>query len=269
MLEYKQIKIATKDNTLVCIDRIKVSKGDFILVVGPSGSGKSTFLNYTAGFIPSHSNLFSIPSFSQISGLRCHGSLCFEGREYEKLSPQDRDIGFIFQKNSIYPHLSVLENIIFPLKCAGMPKQERLQKAREIAEKVKLPDHLLNRKAVSLSGGEQQRLAIAKLLAKKPKIRLLDEPFAHLDPILRSELRSIIYQKSSDSYISFMVSHNWDDLEIANKVILITPMEKNTAFVNTVLIDFNENKKRVSDNLSDLQKQWINSLYTYKDSLVL
>jgi len=266
VLSYENIYVKSKNKTLLHIEKIDIDQGDFVLIVGPSGSGKSTFLNLTAGFISPKKNLFSLPSFSQTIGLQCSGNISFGDKDFIKLPPQERDVGLIFQKNSNYPHLSVLDNISFPLKCSGVPSDERLEIAEKISERVKLPRELLKRKAASLSGGEQQRLAIAKLLAKNPKIRLLDEPFAHLDPILRSELRAIVSEHEKKSNISFMVSHNWEDLKVANKVLLVTSYQKDNP-VNAVLINLADSEPDLGLFPSGLQKSWLGKLLEYKNNL--
>ncbi len=97
------------------------------------------------------------------------------------------------QKYSIYPHLTGIENIAFPLKCQGIDVKKRIEKAHQLADKVFLSQEVRYQKASELSGGEQQRLAIAKMLARKSTIGLLDEPFSHLDPLLRKDLTELIF----------------------------------------------------------------------------
>ena len=148
--------------------------GHLICLLGPSGCGKSTLLNMLCGILP--------PT---------EGKIFFDKEDITSLPPDQRNIGMVFQNYALYPHLTVLENISFPLEIKKIPKKERFQKAEEIAKLVKV-DNLLKRYPSELSGGQQQRVAIARALIKQPKILLMDEPLSNLDARLRLEMREEI-----------------------------------------------------------------------------
>ena len=127
--------------------------GHLICVLGPSGCGKSTILNMLCGIVQ--------PT---------EGQIFFDDEDVTKLPPDQRNIGMVFQNYALYPHLTVLENISFPLEIKKVPKKERFEKAKEIAKLVQV-DGLLKRYPAELSGGQQQRVAIARALIKNPKMK--------------------------------------------------------------------------------------------------
>ncbi|MBQ4253449.1 MAG: ABC transporter ATP-binding protein, partial [Erysipelotrichaceae bacterium] len=137
--------------------------GKLVALLGPSGCGKSTLLNMLSGILPAS-----------------EGHIYFDEQDVTNMPPQDRGVGLVFQNYALYPHMSVLENIAFPLEIKKIPKAEREKKAKEMAELVHV-DQLLDRKPKELSGGQQQRVAIARALIKEPKLLLLDEPLSNLD----------------------------------------------------------------------------------------
>ena len=162
-------------NTVAIKDmNVTIPDGELVCLLGPSGCGKSTTLSMVAGL--------EHPS---------EGEIYFDEQPMSNVETQKRDIGMVFQNYSLYPHMTVSENIQFPLKMHWMKKSLRLQKAQEIARMMQITD-LLYRKPSQLSGGQQQRVAIARALVKEPKILLLDEPFSNLDARLRIELRDDI-----------------------------------------------------------------------------
>lgn len=148
--------------------------GKLTTLLGPSGCGKSTLLNLISGILPVTS-----------------GTIHFGDRDVTDLSPDKRNIGLVFQNYALYPHMTVCENIAFPLEIKKVPKQERTERARALAKLLKIEDYFL-RKPSQLSGGQQQRVAIARALAKDPEILLLDEPLSNLDARLRLEMREEI-----------------------------------------------------------------------------
>lgn len=139
--------------------------------MGPSGCGKSTTLNCIAGLLEPTS-----------------GHIYFDDKDVTDLPPKDRNIGMVFQSYALYPHMKVIDNIAFSLKQRGMKKEERHQKAREVAKMLQIEQYL-ERKPSELSGGQQQRVSMARALVKDPKILLLDEPMSNLDARLKIEIR--------------------------------------------------------------------------------
>jgi multiple sugar transport system ATP-binding protein len=159
---------AVKDLSLVIAD------GEFIILVGPSGCGKSTTLNMIAG-------LEEITS----------GELRIGGERVNDKAPKDRDIAMVFQSYALYPHMTVRQNIAFPLTLAKMKKAEISQKVGETAKILDLTE-LLDRKPASLSGGQRQRVAMGRAIVRNPRAFLMDEPLSNLDAKLRVQMRGEI-----------------------------------------------------------------------------
>jgi multiple sugar transport system ATP-binding protein len=150
---------------------LDVNDGELLVLVGPSGCGKSTALRLIAGL--------EEPSAGRIE---------LDGRELSDTPPQDRDVAMVFQGYALYPHLTVRENMAFPLKMRGASKKAIVSRVAEIADLLGLGDKL-ERLPAELSGGEQQRVAMGRAIVRAPKVFLFDEPLSHLDAKLRAELR--------------------------------------------------------------------------------
>jgi NitT/TauT family transport system ATP-binding protein len=186
------------DNVVLENISIDVEKGEFVTLVGASGCGKTTFLKLLLG----------IESVSK-------GGLFLSG---EPLPDEpDKNRGIVFQRYSVYPHLSVVENVMLgdeleasPLigRTFGKKRQEIRQRAVEMLEKVGL-GHAINKYPSELSGGMQQRLAIAQALIKSPSILLLDEPFGALDPGIRADMHKLILEIWKENKLTiFMITHD-------------------------------------------------------------
>lgn len=150
---------------------LEVADGEFLVVVGPSGSGKSTLLRLLAGL-------------ERLSG----GSISFDVRRIDSLPPRRRDVSMAFQSPALYPHLSVRENIAFPLRMRKTAAAETAERVAAVAEPLRIAG-LLDRRPNELSGGERQRVALGRALVRDANCLLLDEPFAHLDGPLREQVR--------------------------------------------------------------------------------
>jgi multiple sugar transport system ATP-binding protein len=150
---------------------LDIDDGELLVLVGPSGCGKSTALRLVAGL--------EQPD---------RGRIELDGRDLGPLAPQDRDIAMVFQGYALYPHLRAREIIEFPLKMRSVPKRQRDRKVEETAALLGL-ERLLDRRPAELSGGEQQRVAMARAIVRAPKAFLFDEPLSNLDAKLRAELR--------------------------------------------------------------------------------
>jgi multiple sugar transport system ATP-binding protein len=146
--------------------------GSFTVLVGPSGCGKSTTLRMIAGLEPVTS-----------------GTILINDQDVTDREPRDRNVAMVFQNYALYPHLTVAENIAFPLRATKTRKDLALKRAGEIGESLGL-GHLLNRKPKELSGGQQQRVAIGRAIIREPAVFLFDEPLSNLDAKLRVETRS-------------------------------------------------------------------------------
>ncbi|MDG4669035.1 sn-glycerol-3-phosphate ABC transporter ATP-binding protein UgpC [Mycobacterium sp. 236(2023)] len=155
---------------------LELPDGSFTVLVGPSGCGKSTSLRMLAG-------LESITS----------GTITIGDRDVTNMEPRERDIAMVFQNYALYPHLSVAENIAFPLRATKTPRREALARAAEIGESLGL-GKLLGRKPKDLSGGQQQRVAIGRAIIREPSVFLFDEPLSNLDAKLRVETRTELLQ---------------------------------------------------------------------------
>ena len=179
--------------------------GKLIALLGPSGCGKSTMLNMLSGILPV-----------------TEGKIYFDEEDVTNMPPQDRGVGLVFQNYALYPHMSVLENIAFPLEIKKVDKEERKAKATEMAKLVHV-DQLLDRKPKQLSGGQQQRVAIARALIKEPKLLLLDEPLSNLDARLRLEMREEIRRIQLETGVTtIFVTHDQEEaMSISDKIVLI------------------------------------------------
>ncbi|MBT8127884.1 MAG: sn-glycerol-3-phosphate ABC transporter ATP-binding protein UgpC [Gammaproteobacteria bacterium] len=158
---------------------LQVEEGEFIVLVGPSGSGKSTVLRLLAG----------LESVSE-------GEILIDGNVVNDLAPQQRNIAMVFQNYALYPHMSVRENLAFPLRMARQSKQQIDAKVSEVAQLLGLSD-LLQRRPKQLSGGQKQRVAMGRALVRDPGVFLLDEPLSNLDAKLRAQIRADIAQLQS------------------------------------------------------------------------
>ena len=166
--KYADGTVAVHDFTLTIAD------GEFIILVGPSGCGKSTTLNMIAGL-------------EDISS----GDLYIGGERVNDKSPKDRDIAMVFQSYALYPHMTVRQNIAFPLTLAKLPKDEVNKKVDEAAKILDLTQYL-DRKPSNLSGGQRQRVAMGRAIVRSPKAFLMDEPLSNLDAKLRVQMRTEI-----------------------------------------------------------------------------
>ena len=179
--------------------------GHLICLLGPSGCGKSTVLNILCGILDVTS-----------------GQVFFDNEDVTSLSPEQRNIGMVFQNYALYPHLTVLENIAFPLEVQKVNKKIRIEKAKEIAKLVHV-ESLLHRYPGELSGGQQQRVAIARALIKNPKLLLMDEPLSNLDARLRLEMREEIRRIQIETGVTtIFVTHDQDEaMSISDSIILM------------------------------------------------
>ncbi|MGM0321919.1 ABC transporter ATP-binding protein [Enterococcus sp. AZ067] len=184
-----------------------IEKGDLVCLLGPSGCGKSTILNLIAGLLS--------PT---------DGDIRFNGSSVVKTEPKDRNIGFVFQNYALYPHMTVLENVMFPLTVGE--KKIKKNEAQKIAEKfMKLTniEELSQKKPGTLSGGQQQRVAITRALVQSPEVLLLDEPLSNLDARLRLKIREEIRRLVKEVGITtIFVTHDQEEaLSISDKIILM------------------------------------------------
>lgn len=183
----------------------ELEDGHLICLLGPSGCGKSTLLNMLCGIIP----------VSQ-------GQIFFDDKDVTKLPPDQRNIGMVFQNYALYPHMTVAENIAFPLEIQKVKRDERKARVEEIAKLVHV-DNLLRRYPSELSGGQQQRVAIARAMVKKPQLLLMDEPLSNLDARLRLEMREEIRRIQKETGITTVfVTHDQEEaMSISDSILLM------------------------------------------------
>lgn len=184
---------------------LEIEDGDLVCLLGPSGCGKSTTLSIIAGLEQA-----------------TEGAIYFDEENVGGLEAEERDIGMVFQDYALYPHMTVQENIAFPLKMQGWKKKDRIEKVKEAAKMLQIEEYL-KRKPGKLSGGQQQRVAIARAIVKNPKILLLDEPLSNLDARLRIELRDEIRRVQKQLRITtIFVTHDQEEaLSISDKIFLM------------------------------------------------
>jgi multiple sugar transport system ATP-binding protein len=151
---------------------LEIAEGEFVSLLGPSGCGKTTTLRMLAGL--------DFPT---------SGTISIGGRAVNDLPPGKRDIAMVFQSYALYPHMTVAENIAYPLRKRGVPRREREAKVMEAARLLQL-EALVDRKPRHLSGGQQQRVALGRALVREPQVFLLDEPLSNLDAKLRAHMRA-------------------------------------------------------------------------------
>lgn len=209
-----------------------IEAGEIVALLGPSGCGKSTVLRAIAGLIQ--------PKAGQID---------LGGQNLAVVSARARGIGMVFQNYALFPHLTVAENIAYPLACQQISRAERKQRVEEMLALVRLND-FGNRLSRELSGGQQQRVAVARAIAGRPSLLLLDEPFGALDRALRFDLQvELLHLQKTLGITTLIVTHDQEEAQsLANRLVLMnkgqveqidTPMavydKPKTLFVNTFI----------------------------------
>jgi multiple sugar transport system ATP-binding protein len=184
---------------------ITIADGEFLILVGPSGCGKTTTLNMIAGL-------------EDISS----GELRIGGERVNEKAPKDRDIAMVFQSYALYPHMTVRQNIAFPLTLAKMKKADIAQKVEETAKILDLSE-LLDRKPSQLSGGQRQRVAMGRAIVRNPKAFLMDEPLSNLDAKLRVQMRGEIarLQKRLGTTTVYVTHDQTEAMTLGDRVVVM------------------------------------------------
>jgi NitT/TauT family transport system ATP-binding protein len=199
------MRFGTSDDGVTALDHVsfKVRPGEFLAIIGPSGCGKSTLFNVLGGLLGGY-----------------QGAVTVAG---ESISGPHASIGMVFQEESTFPWRNVLDNVAFPLEIAGLPKAERLEKARHFIAMVGLHG-FENRYPSELSGGMRQRVAMARTLASEPKILLMDEPFAALDEQTRLLLGDKVLQIQQElKQTTLLITHNITEaVQLADRILVMT-----------------------------------------------
>jgi molybdate transport system ATP-binding protein/molybdate/tungstate transport system ATP-binding protein len=181
-----------------------VGRGDYFILLGESGAGKSMVLETIAGLLTPDG-----------------GTVHLEGRDITQEKIQHRGVGLVFQDHAVFPHLSVRENIRYALHGSQLTNTEREEQVQSIAARLSITE-LLDRRPSTLSGGELQRVALARTLIQKPVILLLDEPLASLDTRLKAELRALLRQIHREGQTILHVTHDYEEaLSLGTKVAVI------------------------------------------------
>ena len=203
----KSTNLQITDEGVVAVQdfNIDIKDNEFIVLVGPSGCGKSTTLRMVAGL-------------EDISG----GELYIDGRLCNDIEPKDRDIAMVFQSYALYPHLTVYDNIAFPLKIAKVPKEEIDKKVRDAAETLDITQYL-ERKPKNLSGGQRQRVAIGRAIVRNPKVLLMDEPLSNLDAKLRNQMRAEIIKlrQKIDTTFIYVTHDQVEAMTLGDRIVVM------------------------------------------------
>lgn len=184
---------------------LDVKRGELVSILGPSGSGKTTILRLIAGF-------------ERLDA----GRIILDGEDVTNLHPARRQVGFVFQDYTLFPHLDVFGNVVYGLKGTGLDRSRTRHRAEELLAVVGLPGYE-GRRVQTLSGGEQQRVAIARAVAREPVVLVLDEPFSSIDTALRKNLRREIVRLQTELGITTLfVTHSREEaLSISDRVIVL------------------------------------------------
>jgi len=208
MSKVRVVNLHKRFDKTIAVDGItfEVGDGEFIVLLGPSGCGKTTTLRCIAGL--------EVPD---------EGEIYIDDKMVNELPPKDRDIAMVFQSYALYPHMSVYDNLAFPLKMKKYPKQEIEKRVKEVAKLLRI-EELLNRKPRQLSGGQQQRVALGRALVRNPKVWLMDEPLSNLDAKLRVYMRAELKKLQKDLKITTIyVTHDQAEaMAMADKVAVMS-----------------------------------------------
>ena len=206
--EEKKTNLQITDEGVLAVQEFSLNIADkeFIVLVGPSGCGKSTTLRMVAGL-------------EEISG----GELYIDGKLMNDVAPKDRDIAMVFQNYALYPHMTVRENMAFPLKLKKYPKEEIRKRVDQAAEVLGITEYL-DRKPKALSGGQRQRVAIGRAIVREPKVLLMDEPLSNLDAKLRIEMRNAIRQiQNSVGITTIYVTHDQEEaMAVSDRIAVMS-----------------------------------------------
>lgn len=204
-LDIEKLCAAYDGETVLKDLSFRVNEGEFISLLGPSGCGKSTLIKAVAGIVPPTG-----------------GRILLGESDITELPMHKRGTVVVFQDMRLFPHINILENTAFPLKMQGVPKEERLSRAKELLKLVQM-EGFEHRLPHELSGGQQQRVALARALAARPKLLLLDEPFSALDENLREDMRELVLELHRQfNMTTVLVTHDREEaLSLSDRVAVM------------------------------------------------
>ena len=203
----KKTNLKVTDEGVIAVEdfNLEIADKEFIVLVGPSGCGKSTTLRMVAGL-------------EEISG----GELYIDGKKVNDVAAKDRDIAMVFQSYALYPHMTVYDNMAFPLKLQKKSKEEIDKLVREAAETLDITQYL-ERKPKALSGGQRQRVAIGRAIVRNPKVLLMDEPLSNLDAKLRNQMRAEIIKlrKRIDTTFIYVTHDQTEAMTLGDRIVIM------------------------------------------------
>ena len=204
-LQLNNLSKSFGENKVVKGISLAIEKGEILCLLGPSGCGKTTTLKMIGGFLEADS-----------------GKILIDGRDVTALPPEERPVSTVFQSYALFPHLTVLENVIYGLKFQGYSKKDAIQKGMEYLEIVGLKEYA-KAKIHEISGGQQQRVALVRSLIVNPKVLLLDEPLSNLDAKLRIKMREEIksIQKKFNMTMVFVTHDQEEALVLGDKIAIM------------------------------------------------
>jgi multiple sugar transport system ATP-binding protein len=205
-VEYISVRKSFDGKPVIRDFSFSVKEGALVVLLGPSGCGKSTLLRLTAGLEPVDS-----------------GEIRIGGQAVNTLDPRERNVAMVFQNYALYPHMTVFENIAFPLKMKGVGRSGREEKAKETARLLGIED-LLDKKPKALSGGQQQRVSMGRALVRDPSLFLMDEPLSNLDARLRVRLRAEIadLQRRTGTTMIYVTHDQAEALTLGEQVVVVS-----------------------------------------------
>ncbi len=240
---YDGVSLVVKDLNLA------IGKGEFLTMLGPSGSGKTTCLMMLAGFETA-----------------THGEIKLDGQPINQVPPHKRGIGMVFQNYALFPHMTVGENLAFPLEVRGMSKDDRETKVKRALDMVQMYE-FINRRPAQLSGGQQQRIALARALVFDPSLVLMDEPLGALDKQLREHMQFEIKHLHENLGITVVyVTHDQSEaLTMSDRVAvfndgriqqLAPPADLYERPDNSFVAQFIGENNKLSGTIEDIGKDW-------------
>ncbi|VAX34319.1 Macrolide export ATP-binding/permease protein MacB [hydrothermal vent metagenome] len=230
-IKLENVNKAFKDTVVISDMYLTIADGEFFTFLGPSGCGKSTILNMITGLEPVTS-----------------GNIYFDNILVNDLSPKERDVAMVFQSYALYPHMTVYENIAFPLRMKKTDKNTIREEVKKVAAILGLED-LLHRKPKELSGGQRQRVALGRAIIRKPKVFLMDEPLSNLDARLRIEMRAELKRlhRELKTTIVYVTHDQAEAMGLSERIAVLnmgeiqqcaTPLEIYTRPANTFVAGF-------------------------------
>ncbi|BEP29808.1 ABC transporter ATP-binding protein [Helicovermis profundi] len=233
-IEIKNISKKFGETKVVEDISFKVEKGDLLSILGESGAGKTTILRIIAGTIKADS-----------------GSIIIDGKDVTNISPDKRNIGYVFQTPLLFPHMNVEANICFSLEIRKWTKEKMKERTKELLELLHI-EGLEKRMPSEISGGQKQRVAIARALAFNPRVLLMDEPFSSLDPRLREEMGALIKKIQEKLKITIIfVTHDRDESMALSKEILLISKGKKLQKDSPKNIYYSPKTKEVAKYMGD------------------